>query len=137
MNSLTKIFIAERDCERLVNTMLWLEQYPDFEVYGSALTDGSLREQIDELQPEIVMLSGPSTAAEAAMAVKVIRSTKAAPAVVLVSKSDNMEPVAAECEGHVGPKTELKDIHDVINKAVNRRRIAAIAATAVSMAKAG
>lgn len=138
MNSLTKIFIAEQDCESLVNTMLWLDQYADFEVYGTAQTDSSLTEQIEQMQPDVVMLGIPAASAQAAMAIKAIRSTSSSPAVMVVTRNDtNVDAIAAETDGQIGPKTGLKDVPELIQKAVNRRRLSAIAASKMPMAKAG
>ncbi|HEY9717852.1 MAG TPA: hypothetical protein V6C69_10310 [Trichormus sp.] len=138
MNSLTKIFIAEQDCESLVNTMLWLEQYADFEVYGTAQTDSSLTDQIEEMQPDVVIFGVAGAAAQVTMAIKAIRSTSSSPAVMVVSRNDvNVDSLAAEADGQIGPRTGLKDVPELIQKAVNRRRLSAIATKAVPMAKAG
>jgi DNA-binding NarL/FixJ family response regulator len=138
MNQLTKIFIAEPDCESLVSTMLWLEQYPEFEVYGNAINGAALAEQINEVQPDLVLLGSGGTNAQAALFLKRIRACVSAPAVVLVTKSDtNLDLLAAEFDGQIGPRTTLKDIPELIRKAVNRRRLSAITAANIPMAKAG
>ena len=138
MNALTKIFIAEQDCESLVSTMLWLEQYPDFEIYGAAILDGALAGQIEEVQPDVVMLGINALSAQAALHIKGIRSTSADPAVMLVTKSDTgADAFLADCDGQIGPKTTLKDMPDLIRKAINRRRISSIASSTMPMAKAG
>jgi hypothetical protein len=138
MNALTKIFIAERDCESLVNTMLWLEQYADFDVYGSMISEGCLKQQIDEVQPDIVMLGVPSMSAEAALTIKMIRTASSNPSLLLVTKSESSaDLMTAECDGLIGPKTGLKEVADLIEKTTNRRRVTAIAPAAVPMAKAG
>ena len=137
MESLTRIFIAEQDCESLVSTMLWLEQFADFEVYG-AVADNSVIDQINQLQPDMVMLSVPSATAQAAMAIKTIRATTSTPAVMLVTKTDtNVEVLMAECDGQIGPKTNLREIPDLLRKAINRHRVSSLAATSLPMAKAG
>ncbi|HEY9776134.1 MAG TPA: hypothetical protein V6C81_20390 [Planktothrix sp.] len=138
MNSLTKIFIAERDCESLVTTMLWLEQYPDFDVYGSMITEGCLTQQIEEVQPDIVMLGVPAMSAEAAMAIKTIRSVQNAPSILVLSKAESAHEAAlADCDGFIGPKTGLKDVADIIETVTTRQRVTAIAPATVQMAKAG
>jgi len=138
MDALTKIFIAEPDCERLVNTMLWLEQYPDFEVYGTSDSDGSLTEQIEAVQPDVVMLGMPTASGQAAFSIKGIRATSVSPAVMIVLKSENnVDMMLAECDGQIGPKTSLKEMPELIRKAINRRMPSSVAAITLQMAKAG
>ena len=136
MNPLTRIYIAEQDCESLVNTMLWLEQYPDLEVYGGTLSTGDLPDQLMDLQPDVVMLSVPSPNAQATLAAKTIRSVSPISALMLVTKSDTGAE-AADCDAHAGPRTALKELPDLIKKAINRHRVSSIAATALPMALAG
>lgn len=136
MNSLTRIFVAEQDCESLVNTMLWLEQYPDFEIYGTDFAGAPLNEQIEEVQPDIVMLGMGASGAQATLSIKGIRSTSVKPAVLLVTKSDTTELVT-ECDGQMGPKTSLKEMPELIRKAINRSKLAALATVSMPMAKAG
>src|ERR1051326_5467788 len=56
MNQRIKIFIVEYDCVNLITLMLWLDQFPEFEVLGTTVDDGALREQIDDLKPDVVLL---------------------------------------------------------------------------------
>lgn len=134
----TKIFIVETDCESLVNTMLWLEQYSDFEIYGTSLADASLAEQIEAVQPDVVMLGVSSVCAQAALSVKGIRATSAAPAVMLLTRSEGyVDMLLSECDGQIGPRTTLKEMPELIRKAINRRMLSSITVSSMPMAKAG
>jgi DNA-binding NarL/FixJ family response regulator len=138
MNAQTKIFIAEQDCESLVSTMLWLEQYPDFEVYGTASAGSTLTEQIEEIQPDVVMLGANISSPQGALSLKRVRSTTGSPAVMLFSKSEiTNELLAAECDGQIGPRTGLNEMPDLIRKAINRRLLSSISSSSMPMAMAG
>ena len=136
MNALTRIFIAEQDCESLVNSMLWMEQYPEFEVYGGTLASCDLAEQITELQPDLVMLGVNAINAQATLAAKTIRSVAQDAALIVVTKSDTSVDMS-DCDAQIGPKTAAKELPELIRKAIYRHRVSSIAATTLPMAKAG
>lgn len=138
MTSLTKIFVAEQDCESLINTMLWLEQFADLEVYGGSTNAPMIKRQVEEVQPDVVLLGLDTSNPESLPIARLLKSATCTPAILLVQrKDDNVENLlAAECDGQIGPATRLKELPEIIKRAAQRKRIA-LSQTTVPMAKAG
>lgn len=134
----TKIFVAEQDCESLVNTMLWLEQYADFEVYGTEASGELLNEQIAIAQPDVIIFALHSATTDAARAIKLLKSSPNSPALLLANKTgSNVEFLAGEVDGQIGPRTTLKEMPELIRKALVRRTVGLPAPVSMPMAKAG
>jgi DNA-binding NarL/FixJ family response regulator len=139
MNQRIKIFIVEYDCVSLITLMLWLDQFPEFDVLGTTINTGNLREQIAELEPDVVLLDIETPGPEDVPVLKEVKSVQPSPAVILLyhGDPDGLEGVLeAESEGQLGPERTLGDLQEAVIKAYNRRLIARSAALA-PMAKAG
>lgn len=137
MNPRTKIFIAEYDCASLVSLMLWLEQFPEFEVAGASNNGAQLVDRIGELHPDVVLLDVNKGAAENLPVLRAIKAFASAPAVLLrspIDSNDNMLQI--EADGSVVPSTSIKELCEAIRKAANKRRVAMSAAN-MPLTKAG
>lgn len=138
MNSLTKVFILEHDCDSLVSLMLWLDQFPELDVSGSTMRNGEIARQLQDAQPDVVLLNIPTVGAENLPVVRMIKACASAPCVVLMHKGDAVIEgvLALESDGQVGAKTSLKEVCEAIKKAANKQRLAVSAAN-MPMTKAG
>jgi DNA-binding NarL/FixJ family response regulator len=125
MSNRVKIFIVEYDCVSLITLMLWLDQFPDFEVLGTTVDTGRLAEQISELQPDVVLLDIATPGPEDIAPLLQIKSVEPDPAVLLLYHGDpkGLRGILEdESEGQLGPDRTLGDLHGAILKAYNRRR---------------
>jgi len=139
MNQRIKIFIVEYDCVSLITLMLWLDQFPEFDVLGTTINTGNLKEQIAELEPDVVLLDIETPGPEDIPVLKEVKSVQPSPAVILLyhGDADGLEGVLeSESEGQLGPERTLGDLQEAVLKAYNRRLIERSAALP-PMAKAG
>jgi DNA-binding NarL/FixJ family response regulator len=138
VNARTKIFIADYDCASLVSLMLWLEQFPEFEVSGTSHNGAHLVDRINQVNPDLVLLDINKGVAENLPVVRAIRGSASSPAILLKSQTEhiNDHALSAESDGTIGPSTAVKDLCDAIRKATNKRRMALSAAN-MPMTKAG
>ena len=137
MNARTKIFIADYDCASLVSLMLWLEQFPEFEVSGTSSNGAHLVDRINKANPDIVLLDINKGVAENLPLVRAIRGSLSSPAILLKAQTEqSADALASESDGSIGPSTAVKDVCDAIRKATNKRRMALSAAN-MPMTKAG
>lgn len=139
MNERIKIFIVEYDCVNLITLMLWLDQFPEFDVLGTAVDAGSIKRQINDLKPDVVLLDIATPGPEDIPQLREIKSVGDPPAVLLLYQgtSDELKgPLMNESDGYLGTESTLGDMHDAIVSALKRRRVVASAAC-LPIAKAG
>ncbi len=137
MNARTKIFIADYDCASLVSLMLWLEQYPEFEVSGVSRNSAHLVDRINKVNPDVVLLDINNGMSENLPLLRAIRGTKSSPAILLKAQTEQQaDALAHECDGTLAPTLAIKEISEAIRKASNKRRLALSAAN-MPMTKAG
>lgn len=139
MNDRVKIFIVEYDCVNLITLMLWLDQFTDFDVLGTTVDTGSIKTQIEELKPDVVLLDIASPGPEDIPQLREIKSVENAPAVVLLYQgtTDQLRgPLMNESEGFLGLESTLGDLRDAILAALKRRKVV-VAAPFNQIAKAG
>ncbi len=139
MNERIKIFIVEYDCVNLITLMLWLDQFPEFDVLGTAVDAGSIKTQIADLKPDIVLLDIATPGPEDIPQLREIKSVSDTPAVLLLYQGTSEElkgPLTNESDGCLGTESTLGDLRDAILAALKRRR-QAIKAPLVAHAKAG
>lgn len=139
MSERIKIFIVEYDCVNLITLMLWLDQFPEFDVLGTTVDTGSMRQQIEDMQPDIVLLDIETPGPEDIPQLREVKSVSRPPAVVLLYQGDpdGLKGVLTnESEGQIGPDSTLGDLRDAILFAVDRNR-ARIPALLMPVAKAG
>jgi DNA-binding NarL/FixJ family response regulator len=138
MNPRANIFIVEKDCSGLVPIMLWLDQFPEFEVFGTT-NDNDFMPLIEEIKADVVLLAKESPEPEDFLTTRQIKALNNSPAIVLSYQSDvgAYEPMLAnESDGLITSKTSLTEIYDALHKVVNKRRVAQSAAN-MPMTKAG
>lgn len=137
MNARTKIFIADYDCASLVSLMLWLEQYPEFEVSGISRNSAHLVDRINRVNPDIVLLDINNGFGENLPLLRAIRGTNSSPAILVKTQTEQQaDALAVESDGSLAPSTAIKEVCDAIRKATNKRRMALTAAN-MPMTKAG
>ena len=89
MNQRIKIFIVEYDCVSLITLMLWLDQFPEFDVLGTTVDTGSLRQKLMDLQPDVVLINIQTPGPEDIMPLRAVRSVNPSPAVLLLYHGDD------------------------------------------------
>ena len=130
MNPRTKIFIAENDCASLVSLMLWLEQFPEFEVEGAAISGADWIARINEHRPDVVLLDSTFFRPENLPSLRAVKSGPFAPG-ILVKTVNNQQLdslIANEADETLGSEASIKDLCEAIRKAANKRRVALSAA---------
>jgi DNA-binding NarL/FixJ family response regulator len=133
MNPRTKIFVVEHDCAKLVNLMLWLDQYPEFEITGVVGDTRNIHQHIADTNPDLVLLDVAETS------ISTVRSLKAspnAPAIVVLCPGEKDKALLAESDGCVQQTSSLQDLCEFLQKASNKRRTA-MAAANMPKTKAG
>ena len=126
MTNRIKIFIVEYDCSSLITLMLWLDQFPEFDVLGTTIQSGDLREKIVELEPDVVLLDIETPGPEDVAPLRLVQSVTPPPAVLLLYHGDpaGLEGVLKqESDGQLGPERTLGDLHDAVIKAFSRRQV--------------
>ncbi len=126
MNERIKIFIVEYDCVSLITLMLWLDQFPDFEVLGATIDTGNLRERISELQPDVVLLDITMPGPQDVIQLREIKAMIPTPAVLLLYhgvREGLLRALFAESDCQLGPDRTLGDLHDAIVKTFNKRQV--------------
>lgn len=139
MNNRIKIFIVEYDCSSLITLMLWLDQFAEFDVLGTTIQSGHLKEQIEELKPDVVLLDIETPGPEDVAPLREVKSVSVPPAVLLLyhGDPDGLEGILEqESEGQLGPDRTLGDLFDAVVKAYSRRQVIRSAAL-VPATKAG
>lgn len=136
MNERIKIFIVEYDCVNLITLMLWLDQFPDFDVLGTTVDTGSIKSQIEDLKPDVVLLDIAIPGPEDIPQLREVKSVSDPPAVILLYQgtAEGLRgPLINESEGFLGPESTLGDLRDTILNALKRKVVAPL----IPIAKAG
>lgn len=142
MISRTTLLVVEEDCSALVPLMLWLDQFPEFEIVGRT-NDSDLLSQIQELEPDVVLLGiespGPEDLHLHLRIIRNIRALNGSPAVLFTCQTvagayDTI--LANESDGFITYHDSLKEIFDSVRKAANKRKLAQSTAN-MPMTKAG
>jgi DNA-binding NarL/FixJ family response regulator len=119
--------------------MLWLDQFPEFNVLGTTVDTGSLSKQIEDVQPDVVLLDIGTPGAEDIAALREIKDADCSPAVVLLHQGEPGEVrgvLANESDGQIPIAFALSHLPEAIRKVANKRRVA-ISAANMPMTKAG
>jgi DNA-binding NarL/FixJ family response regulator len=132
----TKIFVVEHDCAKLVNLMLWLDQYPEFEITGVVGDTRNIHRQIAETNPDVILLDVDTSLTDRVTTVRSLKSSPNAPAVIVLCSSEKDNALMAESDGYVQQTSSLQDLCGFLQKASNKRRTA-IAAANMPKTKAG
>ena len=138
MNARTKIFIAEYDCARLISLMLWLEQFPEFEITGTAQFGSDLLQRVKESQPDVVLLDFNTETIDSLHIVRAIRNSASAAAILATASGDVSVKEclkSSEADEVINPSSSMKDLCESIRRVVKKKRVAL--AANVPMTKAG
>jgi DNA-binding NarL/FixJ family response regulator len=139
VNARTKIFIAEYDCAKLIQLMLWLEQFPEFEVSGTAKIGCDMLQKIKANQPDVVLIDFNPERIDALQIVRALRYASADAAIIATASAESgLEEglLNSDADEILNPASSIKDLCESIRKVVNRHR-ATLAAANVPMTKAG
>lgn len=124
MNQRIKIFIVEYDCVNLITLMLWLDQYPEFEVLGATVDTGDLSQQIKTLSPDVVLLDVNTPGPEDINQLKAVKSVSPTPAVVLLYSGEHQQVegiLKEQSDGALNVTETLKTLYETVVSAHNQR----------------
>lgn len=127
MDTRTKVFFIEPSCAKLVSLMLWLDQYPEFELVGTASSAFDLRDVVSDAEPDVVLFDIGASSPDDLRSIRELKTTRPCPAVLVMHQDDValMEgPLTRETDGQIGPKTSLKELAEHLRRAANKRRVA-------------
>ena len=139
MSLRTKIFVAERDYGRLINILLYLEQFSDFELVGSAQDIDDLPSQLSDVIPDVILIDADGQHSES---LAMVRSVKAAASASSVLFLCGHEPSAlenillAEADGLFKRNLSIKDLPESIRRVHNKRKTA-VSVSHLPLTKAG
>ncbi len=139
MTERIKIFIVEYDCVNLITLMLWLDQFPEFDVLGTTVHTGSLASEIEAMKPDVVLLDIATPGPEDIAPMREVKSVSDPPAVLLLYDGypAGLEgPLLDESEGQLGPESTMDDLCEAIHEAVQRKRMI-VPAELAPVARAG
>ena len=123
MSPRTRVLLIQNDCARLISLMLWLEQFPEFEIAGAGDDTNNLQEQIVQHEPDVLLIDAESMSPERLKCLKKLRGFPNAPAVVIIGEHAHPEQLFAhESDLHLTQTTSVNELCDSLRKAHNRRR---------------
>ncbi len=131
MHPRTKIFVVEQDCGKLINIMLFLEQFPEFELVGSSARACELNWQLQQANVDVILIDSEAQDAEGLATIRNIRAAASAPAVLLLCAG---EPTAAEkilqseADGLMRRNSGIKDLAESIRRVHNKHKAVATVA---------
>ncbi|HEY9680737.1 MAG TPA: hypothetical protein V6C86_04075 [Oculatellaceae cyanobacterium] len=128
MNPRTKIFVVEQDCGRLINIMLYLEQFAEFELIGSCGRACELNWQLQQANVDVVLVDSESLDAESIATVRAIKSGANAPSMLVLGGNDSSaaeKVLLADADGLMKRTSGIKDLAESIRRVLNKRKVAA------------
>ena len=139
MNPRTKIFVVEQDCGKLINIMLYLEQFPEFEMVGSSGRACELNWQLQHANVDVILIDAEAHDADSLATLRAIRASAAAPAILVLCGGEptaSEKALLAEADGFMKRNSGIKDLAESIRRTCNRRKAVA-SASKVMLTKAG
>jgi DNA-binding NarL/FixJ family response regulator len=139
MDTCTKIFVIDKDCAKLVNLMLCLDQFPEFEIVGLIDDARNLSQQISDNRPDIILLDIASVGTDAVSALLSLKESPTSPAVVVMGKRDKTargRSLMSLADAYLKNTASIKELGDLLGIATNKRR-AAFASLNMPKTKAG
>lgn len=130
MSEPIRVFIIEQDAPALLMLTLWLQQFDDVEVVGTALARSGTLNLIEDANPDVVIYNWPSTSRALPALVRQLRSSENSPALVCI-RNGNFLPL--ECTQNTTPEAILpstgsaNDLLEAIQRSARKLRIADIA----------
>lgn len=139
MNDTTKVFIAEQDEPEFLMLLLYLDQFDDIEIVGSAIARTELEDQIRCAKPDVVIYNLPSASDTLPALISQLKSRQSCPALVCI-REGNFLPLEGTFkqtpEALLPSFTPLDKLLDTIRRSAAKYRGAALAEH-VQLSKAG
>lgn len=88
MNVPTRVFIAEQDAPTLLMLTLYLEQFEDIEIVGSAVARCDLEKQIRRLRPDVIIYNDCSSVEVLPDLICQLKSREESPALISIRKGN-------------------------------------------------
>lgn len=88
MDEITRVFIAEQDEPALIFLHLFLDQYDDIEIVGSAVAKTELEDQIRRANPDVVVYNLPTSSASLPALISQLKSRQSCPALVCIREGN-------------------------------------------------
>ncbi len=139
INPKTRIFVVEQDCGKLVNIMLYLEQFPEFDLVGSSAKACELNWQLQQSNVDIILIDAEAQDADSLATMRTIKAGINAPAVLVMCGSEQSASekiLLADADCFVRRNSAVKDMAEMIRRTFNRKKTAVSAAN-VPLTKAG
>jgi DNA-binding NarL/FixJ family response regulator len=139
MNPRTKIFVVEQDCGKLINLMLFLEQFPEFDLVGSSAKACELNWQLQQSNVDIILIDSEAQDADSLATIRTIKAGSSSPAVLVLCGNEQTAAekiLLAEADAFIRRNSAIKDLAEMIRRTYNRRKTAVSAAN-VPLTKAG
>lgn len=139
MSPRTKIFVVEKDCGKLINIWLYLEQFSEFELVGSTGQACELNWQLQQANADVILIDAEAQDADSLATIRAIKSGPFAPAVLVLCGN---EPTAAEkillaeADGYMKRNSVIKDLAESIRRVQNKRK-ATVTVANLPLTKAG
>jgi DNA-binding NarL/FixJ family response regulator len=139
MNPRTKIFVVEQDCGKLINIMLFLEQFPEFDLVGSGAKACELNWQLQQSNVDVILIDSEAQDADSFATIRTIKASSSSPAVLVLCGNEQTAAekiLLAEADAFIRRNSAIKDLAELIRRTYNRRKTAVCAAN-VPLTRAG
>ena len=139
MNPRTKIFVVEQDCGKLINLMLFLEQFSEFELVGSSGRACELNWQLQQASVDVILIDSEAQDAESLATIRTIKAAPNAPAILVLCAGEATaaeKVLLAEADGLMRRNSGIKDLAESIHRAHNKRK-AVVTVAKIPRTKAG
>jgi DNA-binding NarL/FixJ family response regulator len=139
MSLRTKIFVVEQDCGRLINIMLFLEQFPEFDLVGSSAKACELNWQLQQSNADIILIDSEAQDADSLATIRTIKAGLSSPAVLVLCGNEQTAAeriLLADADAFIRRNSAIKDLAEMIRRTYNRRKTAVSAAN-IPLTKAG
>ena len=139
MNPRTKIFVVEQDCGKLINIMLYLEQFSEFELVGSSGRACELNWQLQQANVDVIFVDSEAQDPESLATIRTIKAAPSAPAILVLCAGEPSaaeKVLLAEADGQMRRSSGIKELAESIRRVLNKRKAVATVAK-IPRTKAG
>lgn len=135
-----KVFIAEQDEPSLVMLTLYLDQFDDIEIVGSAVAKRELEEHIAKVRPDVIIYNLPSSTEDLPALIRQLKSREHSPALVCI-RDGNFLPLESTFkntpEALLPSMTTVDKLLETLRRSAAKYRSQSAATPILPLSKAG
>ncbi len=140
MSDITRVFIVEQDEPALIMLNLYLDQFDDIEIVGSATARPELEQQIGRAKPDVVIYNLPSLSETLPSLISNLKSRSTCPALVCI-REGNFLPLEGTFrqtpEALLPSFTTVTNLVETIRRSAAKYKVSAQVSAQLPLSKAG